>query len=128
MLAAGAALTCLMRGTVGEIMATDEGAALVTETLEACARTAAAAGHAPREKALASVPEAAARARVDVHRVDAARRRVREPDRGRAHRRRHAAARARAAGVEPGPLRAGYCHLQVYALRREREALARAAT
>jgi hypothetical protein len=36
--------------------------------------------------------------------------------------------RARAAGVEPGPLRAGYCHLQTYAGRREREGLARAAT
>jgi hypothetical protein len=36
--------------------------------------------------------------------------------------------RARAAGVDPGVLRAAHCHLQAYAVRREREGLARAAT
>ena len=49
-----ATMTCLMRGAVGDIVAADEGAALVTETLEACAGTTAAAGHAPREKAVAA--------------------------------------------------------------------------
>jgi 2-dehydropantoate 2-reductase len=29
--------------------------------------------------------------------------------------------RARAAGVDPGPLRAAYCHLQTHQARRKRE-------
>ncbi|MBL6454653.1 2-dehydropantoate 2-reductase [Belnapia sp. T6] len=48
MLAAGAALTCLMRGTVGEIMATTAGRSLAEAMIEECRAIAAAAGHAPR--------------------------------------------------------------------------------
>lgn len=48
MLAAGAALTCLMRGTVGEIMATEAGGRIAEAMMAECTAVAAAAGHAPR--------------------------------------------------------------------------------
>ena len=56
MIAAGAALTCLLRGTVGEIMATDGGEAVAEAMMAECQAVAAALGHAPR-------PEAAERTR-----------------------------------------------------------------
>ncbi|MDO9713949.1 2-dehydropantoate 2-reductase [Paracraurococcus lichenis] len=55
MLAAGAALTCLLRGTVGEIMATEAGRSIAEAMIAECRAIAAAHGHAPR-------PEAAAQA------------------------------------------------------------------
>ncbi len=51
MIAAGAALTCLLRGTVGEIMATDDGEAVATAMMAECRAVAAALGHAPRPEA-----------------------------------------------------------------------------
>lgn len=48
MLAAGAALTCLMRGTVGEIMATDAGRGIAQAMIAECRDIAGAHGHAPR--------------------------------------------------------------------------------
>ena len=48
MLAAGAALTCLMRGTVGEIMATEAGGRIAEAMMAECTAVAAVAGHAPR--------------------------------------------------------------------------------
>lgn len=56
MIAAGAALTCLLRGTVGEIMATEGGEAVAAAMMAECRAIAAALGHAPR-------PEAAERTR-----------------------------------------------------------------
>jgi 2-dehydropantoate 2-reductase len=53
MLAAGAALTCLMRGTVGQIMATDEGHAIAEAIMAEARAVAGAAGHAPRPAAAA---------------------------------------------------------------------------
>jgi 2-dehydropantoate 2-reductase len=122
-----ATMTCLMRGAVGDIVAADEGAALIGETLEACARTAAAAGHAPRDKALAAfrkllLERGSAFTASMLRDVESGNRTEGEHIVGDMLR------RARAAGVEPGPLRAGYCNLQTYAVRRERDALARAAT
>jgi 2-dehydropantoate 2-reductase len=127
LLATLAAMTCLMRGAVGDIMAADEGGALTSETLEACARTAAAAGHAPRDRALAAfrqlLLERGSTFTASMLRdVEAGSRAEGEHIVGDMLR------RARAAGVDPGPLRAARCHLQVYAVRREREALALAAT
>jgi 2-dehydropantoate 2-reductase len=122
-----AALTCLMRGAVGDIVATDEGAALIGETLDACARTAAAAGHAPRAKAL----DAFRKLLLERGSTFTASM-LRDVESGGRTEGEHIVGdmlrRARAAGVEPGALRAAYCHLQTYALRREREGLARAAT
>jgi 2-dehydropantoate 2-reductase len=50
-LATLAAMTCLMRAAVGDIVASDDGALLMEDTLRACVATATAAGHAPREAA-----------------------------------------------------------------------------
>ena len=47
-LATLAAMTCLMRASVGAIMLADEGEALTREMLEECRKIAAAAGHPPR--------------------------------------------------------------------------------
>jgi 2-dehydropantoate 2-reductase len=52
-LATLAAITCLMRATVGDILHTDAGRELVAETYAACEKTARAAGHAPRDQAMA---------------------------------------------------------------------------
>ncbi len=46
-----AAMTCLMRATVGEIVATDEGAALNEAMFNACERVAAASGYPNRQAA-----------------------------------------------------------------------------
>ena len=51
MIAAGAALTCLLRGTVGEVMATAEGEAVAGAMMAECRASAAALGHAPRPEA-----------------------------------------------------------------------------
>ncbi|MDB5998446.1 MAG: 2-dehydropantoate 2-reductase [Rhizobacter sp.] len=45
MLAAGAAVTCLMRGTVGEVMRTTHGQRLMAQAVAECAAVAEASGH-----------------------------------------------------------------------------------
>jgi 2-dehydropantoate 2-reductase len=57
-LAALAAMTCLMRGTVGDILGSDDGAALFGRSCAAClgaASAASAAGPAPRATALGAL-------------------------------------------------------------------------
>jgi len=120
LLATMAAMTSLMRGPIGDIVAADEGEALVTETLQACAQTAARSGHAVRDKPMAVYRELlfkrgstmSASMLRDIeggHRVEAQ------------HVVGDMLARARAAGVDPGPLRVAYAHLQAYQARRARE-------
>jgi 2-dehydropantoate 2-reductase len=46
MLAAGAAMTCLMRGSVGEIMRTDAGSTLMSQAMAECRTVASASGFA----------------------------------------------------------------------------------
>ena len=53
MLAAGAAITCLLRGTIGEVLATADGAAVAARIVAEARAIAAAHGHAPRPAALA---------------------------------------------------------------------------
>ncbi|TDG33717.1 2-dehydropantoate 2-reductase [Paracraurococcus ruber] len=53
LLAAYAGMTCLMRASVGAIVATPEGAALMREALAECAGVAGAAGHPPAAAFLA---------------------------------------------------------------------------
>jgi 2-dehydropantoate 2-reductase len=48
MIGAMAGMNCLMRGTLGEILATEEGEALMAEALGECQRIAEAAGYSPR--------------------------------------------------------------------------------
>jgi 2-dehydropantoate 2-reductase len=50
-----AGMTCLMRAKIGEIAATQDGAALVLRMLDDCCAIAKAAGHMPREKYLSSI-------------------------------------------------------------------------
>jgi 2-dehydropantoate 2-reductase len=52
MLASLAAMTCLLRAAVGEIVAVPEGRALMLDTIAECTAIAAAHGHAPRAHVL----------------------------------------------------------------------------
>jgi 2-dehydropantoate 2-reductase len=124
LLATMAAMTSLMRSPIGDIVAADEGEALVAETLQACAQTAARSGHPVRDKPMAAYRELlfkrgstfSASMLRDIeggHRVEAE------------HVVGDMLARARAAGVDPGPLRLAYAHLQAYQARRGREQAAR---
>ena len=115
-----ATMTCLMRASVGDIMATNDGEALMDETLQACVRTAAAAGHPPRERALAG-----ARKMLFERGSGFTASMLRDMEGGQRTEADHIVGdmlkRARAAGVEPGPLRAAYAHLQAYQVRRKGE-------
>jgi len=51
MISAMAGMNCLMRGNVGEIVATDDAAALMKEALAECRAVAEAAGYPPRREA-----------------------------------------------------------------------------
>src|SRR5882672_1334851 len=55
MLGTIASMCAAMRGTVGDIVAAEDGAALMRETLDECCRVAAAAGHAPSDKVRAGI-------------------------------------------------------------------------
>ncbi len=115
-----ATMTCLMRSSVGDIMATEEGEALMGETFGACVRTAAAAGHAPREKAVAG-----ARKLLFERGSQFTASMLRDIEGGHRIEGEHIVGdmlrRARAAGVDPGPLRAAHAHLQAYQARRLRD-------
>src|SRR3954469_5803880 len=50
-ISAMAGMNCLMRGTIGEVVATEEGNALMIEALAECQAVAAASGHDPRPQA-----------------------------------------------------------------------------
>lgn len=89
-----ASMTCLMRASVGEIVATDEGRALNEAMYGMCAAVSAAAGYPIRAQAhtRAGVPDPG---RLADDGLDAARPGKRRPRGSRSHRRRHAAARSR---------------------------------
>ena len=95
LLATMAAMTGSMRAAVGDILATDEGEALINETLEACRATAAQSRSSAARQGARRSAETLARARLDFHGFDAARYRIRQPGGSVAHRRRHAEARPR---------------------------------
>ena len=95
LLASLAAMTCLMRASVGEILAAADGDALMREMLSTCV-AAAGCGRPRAARRIAAADRGhAVRARFGLHRIDAARHRSRRARRSRSHRRRHAAARAR---------------------------------
>jgi 2-dehydropantoate 2-reductase len=120
LLATMAAMTGSMRAAVGDILATDEGEMLINETLEACRATAAKAGHPPRDKAIA-----AARKLLLERGSTFTASMLRDIESGNRVEASHIVGdmlkRARAAGVDPGPLRFAYAHLQAYQARSERE-------
>jgi 2-dehydropantoate 2-reductase len=120
MLTSMAAMTCLMRAAVGDIMAADEGEAITLETLDECARVATAAGYAPRDKVLAQT-----RGLQTERGSTFSASMLRDIEKGGAIEGDHIVgdmlSRARALGVPTPNLRLAYCHLQAYQARRVRE-------
>jgi 2-dehydropantoate 2-reductase len=55
MLTSLAAMCCTVRGTTGDIMAADEGAALMSETVDECRKVAAAEGFDPGDQSIANL-------------------------------------------------------------------------
>jgi 2-dehydropantoate 2-reductase len=115
-----ASMTTLMRGGIGDALAADEGEAIVDETLQACAQTAARAGYTVRDKQMAAY-----RKLLFARGSDFAASMLRDIEGGHRVEADHVVGdmlkRARAAGVDPGPLRIAYAHLQAYQARRKRE-------
>lgn len=113
MISAMAGMNCLMRGTVGEIVATDDGAALMIAALAECQAVAAAAGFAPRPQAEARVaamltePGSLNSASMR-HDLEAGRRTEADAILGDLLR------RAGGFGIATPLLRAAWCHLQVH--------------
>jgi 2-dehydropantoate 2-reductase len=113
MMGAMAGMNCLMRGNIGEIVATEEGRALMIEALAECQAVAAASGHAPRpqsrERVQAMLTEPgsinSASMRQD---LEAGRRTEADAIVGDMLR------RARGFGIATPLLRAAWCHLQVH--------------
>lgn len=121
LLASMAAMTCLMRGAVGDIVAAEEGEAVTLETLDECVRVATAAGYAPRDKVLEQT-----RALQTERGSTFAASMLRDIEKGGPIEGDHIVGdmlgRARALGVATPNLRLAYCHLQAYQARRAREA------
>src|ERR1051325_4818289 len=113
MMGAMAGMNCLMRGNVGEIVATEDGEALMREGLGECRRVAEAAGYPPRPQAWdrvttmlserGSVNSASMRQDLEAGRRTEADAIVGDMLR-----------RARRFGVDTPLLRAAWCHLQVH--------------
>jgi len=119
LLASLAAMTCLMRASVGEILAADDGEALMREMLSTCVAAAAAAGHAPRPESLQRT-EGMLFARGSAFTASM----LRDIEAGGRVEADHVVGdmlrRARAAGADTRLLAAAYCHLQAYQARRLR--------
>jgi 2-dehydropantoate 2-reductase len=113
LLASLAGMTCLMRANVGEIAATQDGAALMLRMLDDCAAVATAAGHAPRPTYMTPI-KALLTQRSSL--LEASMRR--DMEQGRATEADHVVGdmlrRAGAAGVASALLQAAYCSLQAY--------------
>jgi 2-dehydropantoate 2-reductase len=122
-LATLAASTCLMRAAVGDILASDDGAAYLQQTFDACVRAAGAAGHPPREPA-----QAAFRQMLQQRGSTLTASMLRDIEAGSRTEGAHIVAdmlhRVQALGVDPGALRPAWMHLQSYEQRRQREAAA----
>ena len=112
-----AAMTCLLRAPVGQIVRTQEGATLLAETFADCVAAAQAAGFAPRERFVAETRRTLA----DPDSPMAASM-LRDLQRGGAVEADHIVgdmlARARAAGRAAVLLRAAFAHLQAYEAQR----------
>jgi 2-dehydropantoate 2-reductase len=113
LLASLAGMTCLMRANVGEIAATQDGAALMVRMLDDCAAVATAAGHAPRANYMAPIKALLTQKN---SLLEASMRR--DMEQGRPTEADHVVGdmlrRARAAGVDSELLKSAYCSLQAY--------------
>ncbi len=122
MLGTIASMCAALRGTVGDIVAAEDGAALMRETLDECCRVAAADGHAPSAKVRAGIegmltqPGSKAVASIlgDIEKSGAVEAFQIVGD---------MLARARKAGVPAPNLRFAFAHLQAYEARRARGGL-----
>ena len=119
MLCSLAAMSCLMRGTVGDILEAGEGQAIMLETVEECRKVAAAAGGDPGEKGMQNVKgyltqKGSRFAASMLHDLEKAA--MVEAD----HIVGDMIARAKKAGIATPNLRMAYAHLQVYLARRAR--------
>ena len=122
MLGAIAGMCSAMRGTVGDIMATDEGEAIMTEILDECRKVAQAEGYPPGDKAYADVKAAltqkggkgVASILGDIEKGSAVEGKQIVGD---------MLARARKHGIAAPNLRFAYAHLQTYETRRARGGL-----
>ena len=121
LLASLAAMTCLMRASVGEILTTEDGEALMREALSACIAAAGAAGHAPRAESMQQT-ESMLFARGSAFTASM----LRDIEAGGRVEADHVVGdmlrHARAAGADARVLAAAYCHLQAYEARRLRGA------
>ncbi len=119
MLCSLAAMTTLMRGTVGDILEAGEGQAIMLETVEECHKVAAAAGSDPGDKGMQNVrgyltQKGSRFAASMLHDLEKAA--MVEAD----HVVGDMIARAQRAGIATPNLRMAYAHLQVYLARRAR--------
>lgn len=117
LLATLAATTCLMRGSVGEVLASADGASIMREMLGICSGAAAAAGCRPRPEA-AQESERLLFARGSPFTASMLRDIERSGPTEADHIVGDMLERARAAGLDARLLAAAYCHLQVYEARR----------
>lgn len=119
-IAALAAMTCLMRAAVGDIVAADGGRALMQETWDTCAQIAARSGFPPRpaarEEAIQTLTERGSAFTSSMLRDLEAGHRL-EAD----HIVGDMVRRADALGVAPGLLRVAHLHLRAHEARRARE-------
>ncbi|AQH03048.1 2-dehydropantoate 2-reductase [Burkholderia sp. KK1] len=118
MIAAGALMTCLMRGTVRDILATDDGVALMERAMRECMQVARLSGYPLPEHAIGAMRErlldrSAAWAASMMRDIDQGQRRLEAEDivgemvrRGDRH------------GLDMSLARSAYCHLQVYERQR----------
>ncbi|HEX3535200.1 MAG TPA: 2-dehydropantoate 2-reductase [Stellaceae bacterium] len=113
MMGAMAGMNCLMRGTIGEIMATDDGETLMRAALRECQAVAEAAGFSlrpqARDRVTAMLTERSSVNSASMRQdLEAGRRTEADAILGDMRR------RAEALGVDTPLLRAAYCHLQVH--------------
>jgi 2-dehydropantoate 2-reductase len=123
LLASLAAMTCLMRASVGEILSAADGESLMREALSACVAAAGAAGHAPRAESLQRT-QSMLFARGSAFTASM----LRDLEAGGQVEADHIVGymlqHARAAGADARVLTAAYCHLQAYEARRRRSTAA----
>ena len=122
MLCTLAAMTTLLRGTVGDILESAEGQEIVLETVEECRKVAAAAGCDPGEKGMANV-----RGYLTQKGSMFAASMLHDLEKGGMVEADHVVgdmiARARKAGIATPNLRIAHAHLQAYLARRARNGL-----
>ncbi|MCF8532521.1 MAG: ketopantoate reductase family protein [Reyranella sp.] len=120
MLCTLAATCCLMRGASGDILEADEGRAIVLETVDEGRKVAAAAGHDPGEKGIATICSF-----LTVKGSKFAASMLHDLEKGAMVEADHVVgdmiARAKKAGIATPNLRLAYAHLQVYLARRSRD-------